>query len=166
MQKLKQYGFLHAFVLENGFKKETKNHTFSWKLVQWAPKDRFILLFDRFGKGSKKGQFFGPLQNRAWSTPVRKLVSPQLKNGNTTFVAYKAPKIKPARPAPNYQRNSRNKQSTRKKILTRLWAFGPAIFLFFCLVLGAVILGRFITNGTSPIVFEKWVLRMISEVSD
>ena len=55
------------------------------------------------------------------------LISYVKKNENTTFVAYKAPKIEAPRPAHNYQRKTRKKGlNIRKKILTRLWAFGPA----------------------------------------
>ena len=62
--------------------------------------------------------------------PQGSKVPPPHKNEDTTFVAYKAPKIKAPRPAPNYQRNTRKKGlNIRKKILTRLWAFGPANFL-------------------------------------
>ena len=100
-----------------------------------APKGRFILLFERFLKGSKKGQFFDAHSERSKIDPDRPLCqkgSPP-KNENTTFVAYKAPKIKAPRPAPNYQRNTRKKGlNIRKKILTRLWAFGPANLLIYC----------------------------------
>ena len=58
--------------------------------------------------------------------PLFKNGSPP-QNEDTTFVAYKAPKIKAPRPGANYQRNTREKGlNIRKKILTRLWAFGPA----------------------------------------
>ena len=99
-------------------------------MAQRRSHGRFILLFERFLKGSKKRRFFDAHSDDAKIEPNRALEPqgpPPKKNENTTFVAYKAPKIKAPRPAPNYQRNTRKKGlNIRKKILTRLWAFGPA----------------------------------------
>ena len=65
-----------------------------------------------FGRVRKKVNFSMLIRSAPKSTliePLAKRCPPQLKNENTTFVAYKAPKIKAPRPAPNYQRNTRKK---------------------------------------------------------
>ena len=107
--------------------------TFWWKMAPRAPKGRFILLFERFWKGSKKGQFFDAHSEAPKIEPNRALEpqgpSPPSKKWKYDFRRIQGSKNQS--PQAGSQLSKKYKQKTikiEKKILTRLWAVGPANF--------------------------------------